>query len=129
MRQSYLHGHHGQVLLGKLQAVVESHSKCLKNSEKVRDVASFCKQPTSCSAHHIVHETTTTFKLSAIITKKADNMDIDHLFLQVFEDHQDSIHNIAAFANKKFEAFEEFSGQVFANIRSSSIHCYRYKSI
>ena len=31
---------------------------------------------------------------------------------QVFEDHQDSIHNIAAFANKKFEAFEEFSGQV-----------------
>ena len=32
---------------------------------------------------------------------------------QVFEDHQDSIHNIAAFANKKFEAFEEFSGQVF----------------
>ena len=30
----------------------------------------------------------------------------------MFEDHQDSIHNIAAFANKKFEAFEEFSGQV-----------------
>ena len=47
-------------------------------------------------------------------------MDIDHLYLQVFEDHQDSIHNIAAFANKKFEAFEEFSGQVFVNIRSSS---------
>ena len=47
-------------------------------------------------------------------------MDIDHLYLQVFEDHQDSIHNIAAFANKKVEAFEEFSGQVFANIRSSS---------
>ena len=45
-------------------------------------------------------------------------MDIDHLYLQVFEDHQDSIHNIAAFANKKFEAFEEFSGQVFANIGS-----------
>ena len=44
--------------------MVESHSKCLKNSEKV------------------------------------------------FEDHQESIHNIAAFTNKKFEAFEEFSGQV-----------------
>ena len=35
-RQSYLHCHRGQVLLGKLQAVVESHSKCLKNIEKVR---------------------------------------------------------------------------------------------
>ena len=70
-RQSYLHCHRGQVLLGKLQAVVESHSKCLKNSEKVGDVTSFGKQPTSCSAHHIVHETTTTFKLSTIITKEA----------------------------------------------------------
>ena len=47
-------------------------------------------------------------------------MDIDHLYLQVFEDHQDSIHNIAAFANKKFEAFEEFSGQVFVNIKGNS---------
>ena len=38
--------------------------------------------------------------------------------VQVFEDHQDSIHNIAAFANKKFEAFEEFSGQVLHNSMS-----------
>ena len=36
--QNVYHHHHQydhQVLLGKLQAVVESHSKCLKNSEKV----------------------------------------------------------------------------------------------
>ena len=38
------------------------------------------------------------------------------MMVQVFEDHQDSIHNIAAFANKKFEAFEEFSGQVSTKI-------------
>ena len=114
-RQSYLHCLRGQVLLGKLQAVVESHSKCLKNSEKVGDVTSFGKQPTSCSAHHIVHETTTTFHHHH---QESHYMNIDHLYLQVFEDHQDSIHNIAAFANKKFEAFEEFSGQVCANIRS-----------
>jgi len=69
LRLESLHRHNDhEVLLGKLQAVVESHSKCLKNSEKV------------------------------------------------FEDHQDSIHNIAAFANKKFEAFEEFSGQEFITV-------------
>ena len=77
--------------------------------------SSYCKQPTSCSAHHIVHETTTTFHHHH---QESHYMNIDHLYLQVFEDHQDSIHNIAAFANKKFEAFEEFSGQVCANIRS-----------
>ena len=38
------------------------------------------------------------------------------MIVQVFEDHQDSIHNIAAFANKKFEAFEEFSGQVSTKV-------------
>ena len=84
-RQSYLHCHRGQVLLGKLQAVVESHSKCLKNSEKVGDVTSFGKQPTSCSAHHIVHETTTvnivTIKLSIITTKEATEWTIDIVHL------------------------------------------------